>query len=77
MTHNHKVPCWIPRNKCQLLGCSLAHTFGMSSVLVPRKQNGETSISCKDLFLSPCNIDIIVLMFFPGRAYGTSSSCFW
>ena len=33
---------------------TLAHTFGASTGVVPRKQNREISISCKNLFLNRC-----------------------
>ena len=38
---NHKVPSSSPGSGSQLRDFSLAHTFGVSTGVVPRKQNRE------------------------------------
>ena len=38
---NHEVPSSSPGSGSQLWDFSLAHTFGASTGVVPRKQNGE------------------------------------
>ena len=59
---NHEVPSSNPGSGSQLWDFSLAHTFGASTGVVPRKQNQEISTSCKNLFLNRCKVNMFKLI---------------
>ena len=63
---NLEVPSSIPGSGCQLWDFSLAHTFGESTGVVPRKQNRERLVDVvENLFLNRCKINISKLLRFP------------